>query len=80
MGGSFHQSHVDSFPQPCFCPHPKVKIDIQAGGAGKGITDVLSKVTDIGLVSRELNPAEFKKGAFAIAVTPRLRVADALLH
>ncbi|WP_035670298.1 PstS family phosphate ABC transporter substrate-binding protein [Flavobacterium sp. 83] len=49
--------------------HPKVKIDIQAGGAGKGITDVLSKVTDIGLVSRELNPAEFKKGAFAIAVT-----------
>lgn len=49
--------------------HPGVKIDIQAGGAGKGITDVLSKVTDIGLVSRELNPAEFKKGAFAIAVT-----------
>jgi phosphate transport system substrate-binding protein len=49
--------------------HPNVKIDIQAGGAGKGITDVLSKVTDIGLVSRELNPAEFKKGAFAIAVT-----------
>jgi phosphate transport system substrate-binding protein len=49
--------------------HPKVKIDIQAGGAGKGITDVLSKVTDIGLVSRDLNPAEFKKGAFAVAVT-----------
>jgi len=49
--------------------HPKVKIDIQAGGAGKGITDVLSKVTDIGLVSRELNAAEFKKGAYAIAVT-----------
>ena len=49
--------------------HPKVKIDIQAGGAGKGITDVLSKVTDIGLVSRDLNPAEFKKGAYAIAVT-----------
>lgn len=49
--------------------HPAVKIDIQAGGAGKGITDVLSKVTDIGLVSRNLNPAEFKKGAFAVAVT-----------
>ena len=49
--------------------HPKVKIDIQAGGAGKGITDVLSKVTDIGLVSRELNPAEFKKGAYPVAVT-----------
>ncbi len=49
--------------------HPKVKIDIQAGGAGKGITDVLSKVTDIGLVSRDLNAAENKKGAYAIAVT-----------
>ncbi len=49
--------------------HPKVKIDISAGGAGKGITDVLSKVTDIGLVSRDLNPEEAKKGAFAIAVT-----------
>lgn len=49
--------------------HPKVKIDIQAGGAGKGITDVLSRVTDIGLVSRDLNAAEYKKGAYAIAVT-----------
>lgn len=49
--------------------HPAVKIDIQAGGAGKGITDVLSKVTDIGLVSRDLNAAEFKKGAFVVAVT-----------
>lgn len=49
--------------------HPKVKIDIQAGGAGKGITDVLSKVTDIGLVSRDLNTEEYKKGAFPVAVT-----------
>ncbi|MDD5150250.1 MAG: extracellular solute-binding protein [Flavobacterium sp.] len=49
--------------------HPGVKIDIQAGGAGKGITDVLSKVTDIGLVSRDLNAAENKKGAFPVAVT-----------
>jgi phosphate transport system substrate-binding protein len=49
--------------------HPNVKIDIQAGGAGKGITDVLSKVTDIGLVSRDLNDAEYKKKAFAVAVT-----------
>lgn len=49
--------------------HPGVKIDIQAGGAGKGVTDVLSKVTDIGLVSRDLNDAEYKKGAFPVAVT-----------
>ncbi len=49
--------------------HPRVKIDISAGGAGKGMTDVLSNMVDIGLISREINPEEFKKGAFAIAVT-----------
>jgi|ERR1019366_540937 phosphate transport system substrate-binding protein len=49
--------------------HPNVKIDISAGGAGKGITDILSKVTDIGMVSRDLNPEEIKKGAYPIAVT-----------
>ncbi len=49
--------------------HPDVKIDISAGGAGKGITDVLSNITDIGLVSRELTPEETQKGAFPIAVT-----------
>ncbi len=43
--------------------HPGIKIDISAGGAGKGITDVLSNVTDIGLVSRDLTPEEIKKGA-----------------
>ncbi|HEY3372652.1 MAG TPA: PstS family phosphate ABC transporter substrate-binding protein [Prolixibacteraceae bacterium] len=49
--------------------HPGVKFDISAGGAGKGMTDALSKMVDIGLVSREINPEELKKGAFAIAVT-----------
>lgn len=48
--------------------HPKVKIDISGGGAGKGITDALAKVVDLGMVSREIHPEEFKKGAFAIAV------------
>jgi phosphate transport system substrate-binding protein len=49
--------------------HPNVKIDISAGGAGKGVTDVLSGVTDIGLLSRDLTPDEIKKGAFPFAVT-----------
>ena len=48
--------------------HPEVKIDISAGGAGKGMTDALSKMVDIGMVSREINSEEVKKGAFAIAV------------
>jgi phosphate transport system substrate-binding protein len=49
--------------------HPKVRLDISAGGAGKGISDVLSKLVDIGLVSRDVYPEEIKKGGFPIAVT-----------
>lgn len=49
--------------------HPGVKIDISAGGAGKGMTDVISKVVDIGMVSRDIYPEETKKGAFAFSVT-----------
>jgi len=48
--------------------HPKVRIDISAGGAGKGITDALAKVVDLGMVSRAIHPEETKKGAWAIAV------------
>jgi phosphate transport system substrate-binding protein len=48
--------------------HPDVKIDVSAGGAGKGITDVLSNVSDIAMLSRDLNPEEEKKGAFPFTV------------
>lgn len=48
--------------------HPKVRIDISAGGAGKGITDALSKVVDLGMVSRDVYPQEIENGAFPIAV------------
>lgn len=48
--------------------HPDVDIDISAGGAGKGITDVLADQVDIAMVSRELKPQETAKGAFAFAV------------
>lgn len=49
--------------------HPGVNFDISAGGAGKGMTDALTKMVDIGLVSRDVSPEEVKKGAVAIAVT-----------
>jgi len=55
--------------------HPKVKIDISAGGAGKGMTDAIAKVVDIGMVSREIYPEELKKGAFGVAVTKDAVVA-----
>lgn len=48
--------------------HPDVKIDISAGGAGKGMTDVLSGMIDLGMVSRGINEAETAKGAWPIAV------------
>jgi len=48
--------------------HPGVTIDVQAGGAGKGIADALAGAVDIGMVSREIHPAELEKGAVAIAV------------
>jgi phosphate transport system substrate-binding protein len=53
---------------------PKVRVDISAGGAGKGIADALSGIVDIGMVSREITPEEIKQGAFYIPV-----VKDAVL-
>jgi phosphate transport system substrate-binding protein len=55
--------------------HPGVNIDVQAGGAGKGIADALAGAVDIGMVSREINPAEIEKGAVALAVAKDAVVA-----
>jgi phosphate transport system substrate-binding protein len=49
--------------------HPKVVFNISAGGAGKGITDALSGLVDIGLASRDIDPEEVKKGAYTVYVT-----------
>ena len=48
--------------------HPGVQFDISAGGAGKGMADALSKAVDVGMVSREIYPAEVEKGAFGVPV------------
>ena len=48
--------------------HPDVRIDISGGGAGKGMTDALAKVVDLGMVSREVYDVELRKGAVAIPV------------
>jgi phosphate transport system substrate-binding protein len=48
--------------------YPKVAIDVQAGGAGKGMADVLAGMVDIGSISRGIYQAEVSKGAFAVAV------------
>ncbi len=49
--------------------HPKVRIDIAAGGAGKGMADCLARVVDLGMVSRDIYPAEIEKGAWWVSVT-----------
>jgi len=55
--------------------NPGVRFDISAGGAGKGISDALNGMVDIGMVSREIYPEELKKGAFPVAVTKDAVVA-----
>lgn len=55
--------------------HPKVKIEVSAGGAGKGAADALAGLVDIGMVSREIYAEETAKGAYYIAVTKDAVVA-----
>jgi len=49
--------------------NPTVRFDITGGGAGKGITDMLSGVADIAMVSRELKQEEIDQGAYGVPVT-----------
>ncbi len=46
-----------------------VQIEVSGGGAGKGMTDVLSNQVDIGMVSRPIKQEELDQGAFYIAST-----------
>jgi phosphate transport system substrate-binding protein len=48
--------------------HPEVNFEISAGGAGKGMTDALSGMVDIGMISRDISPAEMARGARYVAV------------
>ncbi len=57
-------SWADQFKQL----HPGVRIEISAGGAGKGMADVLSDLVDLAMVSREIYPQEIEQGAFYVPV------------
>jgi phosphate transport system substrate-binding protein len=48
--------------------HPDVRIDVSAGGAGKGMADVLAGLVDIGMVSREIKQEETDRGAWYVPV------------
>jgi phosphate transport system substrate-binding protein len=48
--------------------HPNVTVNVSAGGAGKGMTDALTKMVDLGMYSKSVSPEEQAKGAWWIAV------------
>lgn len=48
--------------------HPGIRIDVAAGGAGKGMTDCLGGLVDLGMVSRDLRPEELQKGILPLPV------------
>ncbi len=54
---------------------PNIRIEVSAGGAGKGMSDVLSDFVDIGMISREIFPVEIKKGAWYVPVAKDAVVA-----
>jgi phosphate transport system substrate-binding protein len=49
--------------------NPNVQFDVQAGGAGKGMTDMLSGAADIAMLSREARQEELDQGSFLVPVT-----------
>lgn len=55
--------------------HPGVNVDVQAGGAGKGISDAMSLKVDFGMVSRSLFKSEIDKGAIGFPVAKDAVVA-----
>ncbi|HTN39173.1 MAG TPA: substrate-binding domain-containing protein [Arachidicoccus sp.] len=48
--------------------HPDLRFDVSAGGAGKGLTDVLAGAADVAMFSRLLTPEEEKKDIWVFAV------------
>lgn len=65
--------------------YPGVRIDLSAGGAGKGMTDVINGMVDFAMMSRDLHDEEREKGAvdFPVgrdAVLPVLSAANPLLE
>ena len=48
--------------------NPGIHISVSAGGAGKGMTDVMNGMVDFGMLSRDLHSEEKDKGAVAFVV------------
>src|SRR3990167_4466288 len=48
--------------------YPGVRVDVSAGGAGKGAADAITGLADIGMVSRDPDPAELQKDIRAVYI------------
>ncbi len=59
---------VQSWAEEYNKTHPEIRFDIQAGGAGKGLTDCLTGAVDVGMFSREISDAEKDRGVWWIAL------------
>lgn len=65
--------------------HPEVVIEVSAGGAGKGMSDALAGLVDIGMVSRDIYQEEISRGAFYVevvinAVVPTINANNPVLQ
>jgi len=49
--------------------NPNVTFDVQAGGAGKGMADMLAGAADVAMLSREPKPEELEQGAYVVSVS-----------
>lgn len=49
--------------------YPNITFDVQAGGAGKGMTDMLSGAADIAMLSRDARQEELDQGSYLVPVT-----------
>jgi phosphate transport system substrate-binding protein len=48
--------------------HPEIRIDVSGGGAGKGMTEALAGVADIGMYSKDVTSNDIANGVFWISV------------
>ena len=48
--------------------HPDIRIDVSGGGAGKGMTEALAGVVDIGMYSKDVSNNDITNGVFWVSV------------
>jgi phosphate transport system substrate-binding protein len=54
--------------------HSEIQIEISSGGAGKGMSDAIAGIVNLGMVSRDIRPEETNQGVIGVSV-----VKDAVL-